>query len=167
MKNLLALVFILLFTSCVTEKGATHFFVNKHPEKLAQLCVAQFPVKETFRPGVPVILRDTIKGDSIQCPPPAVNPTTGQSIPAKVKCPDSTHEKEIIRDTVFRENTAKTAFLESQVKSELTAKIKAQTELNKLSRDYTKLSKDYEALLIAIGVLSVAASVLLFLLLRK
>lgn len=160
MKNVLYLVLIFLFASCVTEKGATNYFVNKHPEKLAKLSATMFPVKETFKPGVPVIVRDTVKGDSIPCPNPVVDPTTGQFTPGKVKCPDSTHETVTIRDTTFIENSAVIAALQFDLKTELTKRVKSETKLE-------GLAKDYRRLFYIIGLLSLIVFVLVILIVRK
>ena len=142
----LLLVIILVMSACVGQKGASNYYLNKYPEKLADLCNQRFPVTETFKPGKPVIIRNTIKGDSIPCPQPVVNSKTGELKSGKVKCPDSTIDTVIIRDTIKLENTARVFVLQHTIK-ELEGKLKNESsKLEKANRDKDDLEKQISSL---------------------
>jgi|GEM_PF-1812749 len=113
-RTLFTLLSILLLTaSCVTvkkQRSRAHDFFREHPEELAELCADRFPPEIRYKPGVPIIKRDTVTvpGDSIPCPE-IINPDTGQKETPKVKCPDckSIHESQSRVDTVYLPNTAR------------------------------------------------------------
>lgn len=91
-KQAIALTVMACFVSCVSvkkQRSRAEEFYRAHPEELAAKCANNFP--PTYKPGKTVDLKpDTVyvKGDSVQCPPPKINPTTGQNYPPqKVACP--------------------------------------------------------------------------------
>jgi hypothetical protein len=139
MKNSLILIVgsILLF-GCVGQKGAIKYYL-KHNDQLSELCAAKFPILERISPGKPVQTIDTLylPGVTIPCPE-VTNPNTGEKSTPMVKCPDQKviHDKTTIRDTVYKENTAKLAALKYStdktivdLQGELQTKITANSEL--------------------------------------
>jgi hypothetical protein len=162
-----AIFLMMLFSSCVTRKGATDYFLNKHPEQLAQLCADKFPVKEFYRPGIPVIIRDTIPGDSIPCPQPKLNLATGKMIPGKVKCPDNVNEKKIVVDTVYLEDQAKLQLLTNE---NLSLVKKYQSEFNKREdkeAELKALQKRHRNCFLTTIILAASQAILLYFLIRK
>jgi len=144
----------LLASACVTQKKVDKYFdrnpeflqvkaeayLNDHPEVLAQKCSEKFPVKEVTKPGKPVIIRDTIPGQTIPCPPSGL-----------VQCPPSTKDSVIIRDTTYLEDTAKLYALEARyrdslqlqfntlqgsINNEFKAKTEVETRLTTLQEKY-------------------------------
>lgn len=111
--SLLILALLIATASCVSvkkQRTRAHEFFREHPEELAELCADRFPPSIEYKPGVPIIQRDTVTvpGDSIPCPE-VINPDTGQKETPKVKCPDckSVIEYQTRTDTVFVANTAR------------------------------------------------------------
>ena len=94
---------------CATQRKAEKFY-DKHPEKLAEKCATEFPVKDSIIKGDSVILFDTLWEtftDTLISEPQVV--TEIKTVPKIVT------KWVTIRDTIIRENTARVAVLGSQI----------------------------------------------------
>ena len=94
---------------CATQRKAEKFY-DKHPEKLAEKCATEFPVKDSIIKGDSVILFDTLWEtftDTLISEPQVV--TEIKTVPKIVT------KTVVVRDTIIRENTAKVAVLSSQI----------------------------------------------------
>lgn len=103
------LVLLVIFGSCATQRKAEKFY-DKHPEKLAEKCATEFPVKDSIIKGDSVILFDTLWEtftDTLISEPQVV--TEIKTVPKIVT------KTVVVRDTIIRENTAKVSVLGSQI----------------------------------------------------
>ena len=94
---------------CATQRKAEKFY-DKHPEKLAEKCATEFPVKDSIIKGDSVVLFDTLWEtftDTLISEPQVV--TEIKTVPKIVT------KTVVVRDTIIRENTAKVAVLSSQI----------------------------------------------------
>lgn len=130
---LVIMILVLIASSCNMEKQAIKFYAL-HPEKFAQKCADAFPVNERVVPGKPEVRTDTVyqKPDSVPCP-------DGKKVP----CPacKSKNTYTTVRDTVFRENTAKVASLDLQLRDQG----KQLVDLQALSHEKDLKLKDKDA----------------------
>lgn len=112
MKRLIFYFLLFLTVSvigCATQRKAEKFY-DKHPEKLAEKCATEFPVKDSIIKGDSVILFDTLWEtftDTLISEPQVV--TEIKTVPKIVT------KTVVVRDTIIRENTAKVAVLSSQI----------------------------------------------------
>lgn len=165
--------FCLILSSCVSQKGVEKYnsrhpeflqvqseaFLNDHPEVLAQKCTEKFPVRERLVQGATVIVRDTIPGPVIPCPPSG-----------NVKCPDSYNKTSSTLDTSYLEDTAKLYALEARYQdslqarqvrfdnkyqSEHDARLKVEMERDRLQVNYNKVSSRLKQLSIGAVLLIV------------
>lgn len=106
----LSLTFLLfLIVGCATQRKAEKFYSN-HPEKLAEKCATEFPVKDSIIKGDSVILFDTLWEtftDTLVSEPKVV--TEIKTVPKIVT------KTVVVRDTIIRENTARVSVLNSQI----------------------------------------------------
>lgn len=106
---LLFLTVSTMVIGCATQKKAEKFY-DKHPEKLADKCATEFPVKDSIIKGDSVVLFDTLWEtftDTLISEPQVV--TEIKTVPKIVT------KWVTIRDTIIRENTARVAVLGSQI----------------------------------------------------
>jgi len=112
MKRLIFYFLLFLTVSvigCATQRKAEKFY-DKHPEKLAEKCATEFPVKDSIIKGDSVFLFDTLWEtftDTLISEPQVV--TEIKTVPKIVT------KTVVVRDTIIRENTAKVAVLSSQI----------------------------------------------------
>lgn len=146
---LLALTLCVL-NSCTTQRKAEKFY-KKHPVELAKACAEKYPVRDTIIKGDTVTTYDTLWGlethvDTLISEPVVMTKIVEKSVPKLVT------KVVAVRDTVVRENTAKTAVLNSQIakleldKKELTVKLQLANEATKRA---TSQKNKYLWLLIA------------------
>lgn len=103
MRSILLLT-LLLFSSCLTEKRASHRVAalkSKYPHVLAQFCVTNYPVQTSTSIEYQFLPGDTqyVPGPLIDCDSAgkAAPPVSGvKLVPIKVPCPPS----KLIRDTI-------------------------------------------------------------------
>ena len=128
----------------------------KHNDQLAELCAAKFPVKEHTVLGTPQIERDTFftPGPTLPCPD-VIDSATGKKTTPVVNCPDTKNvvKKVTIRDTIFREDTAKLtavknssdkalADMQAKYQHELTNNSRLQGKLDSKEKDLQKVQKE-------------------------
>ena len=125
-------IYLLVIPGCATQKKAEKFY-KKHPVELAKVCAEKYPVKDSIIKGDSVVVYDTLWGletrvDTLTAEPVLVTKTVEKVVPKLVTKVVTLH------DTIVRENTAKTAVLNSQIakleldKKELTVKLQLAEE---------------------------------------
>lgn len=107
------LIIILILTGCMTPKKAVDVLSRpKNEPVLSELCAYRFPVKDSIIKGDSVIRFDTLwetYTDTIRTDPQVIIYTDS------IKVPKLVTKTIYVRDTIVRENTAKVAFLNSQI----------------------------------------------------
>lgn len=137
MKRLIFYFLLFLTVSvigCATQRKAEKFY-DKHPEKLAEKCATEFPVKDSIIKGDSVILFDTLWEtftDTLISEPQVI-------IETKL-VPKTVTKWVTIRDTIIRENTARVAVLGSQI-----------AKLNEANRNLVELNADLSQKLVRIS----------------
>ena len=119
---------------CATQRKAEKFY-DKHPEKLAEKCATEFPVKDSIIKGDSVILFDTLWEtftDTLISEPQVV-------IETRI-APKTVTKTVVVRDTIIRENTAKVSVLNSQI-----------AKLNEANRNLVELNADLSQKLVRIS----------------
>lgn len=106
-------IMVLGIFGCATQKKAEKYY-TKHPVKLAEKCAEKFPVKDTYIPGDTVTKYDTLWGietvtDTLISEPQVITEIRTVTVPKIVT------KTNTIRDTVIRENTAKTYILNQEI----------------------------------------------------
>lgn len=125
----------LLNSGCTTAKKATRY-MHEHPEVAAEVCAEMFPVKDTVIKGDSIVVTDTLWGQEIVRDSVTVNDT----VRITTTLPGKTITKTVrVTDTIVRENTARVATLENQLKE-------AIDEGLSLSRDRDHYKSKYEEL---------------------
>lgn len=123
------LIIILFFASCATQRKAEKFY-DKHPEKLAEKCATEFPVKDSIIKGDSVIRFDTLWEtftDTLISEPQVIVET--RIVPKTVT------KTVVVRDTIIRENTARVSVLGSQIAKLNEANQALNTKTHELSQE--------------------------------
>lgn len=129
---LLWAIYILVIPGCATQNKAEKFY-KKHPIELAKICSEKYPARDSLIKGDSVIVYDTLWGfetmvDTLTIEPKVITKTIEKTVPKLVTKVVTLH------DTIIRENTAKTAVLNSKIvkleldKNELIVKLKAAND---------------------------------------
>jgi len=107
MRHLYIVLALLLLSSCMSTEKATGYLKKKGA--LAGLCAEEYPVRESYKPGKPVIVRDTVEkeGKVMECPE-TIDKATGKAYRPKVQCPPQKVVRETVSrtDIIYQENTA-------------------------------------------------------------
>lgn len=105
------LLFLLLFSSCITPKKAVDVLSRPKNEPVAaEFCATKYPVRDSIIKGDSVIRFDTLWGlvtDTLISEPQVIIETK--------YVPKSVTKTITVRDTIVRENTAKVSVLNSQI----------------------------------------------------
>ena len=135
-------IYLLIVPGCATQRKAEKFY-KKHPVELAKVCSEKFPIKDTVIKGDSIILYDTLWGletrvDTLTVEPQVIVKTIEKTVPKLVTKTITLH------DTIYRENTAKTFVLNSQIaKLQLdTAKLNSKLQLANDSTDKAKSQRN-------------------------
>jgi len=104
---------VAMLSSCATQKKAEKFY-KKHPIELAKKCATEFPIREQYIKGDSVTVYDTLWEtetyvDTVVITPEVVTKIVEKTVPKIIT------KTITVRDTVVKENTAKTAVLNSQI----------------------------------------------------
>lgn len=155
MKRLWILLLMATLISCGVEKKIrkAQAVAYQYPQEFASFCSTTYPVIPTYIKGKDSVVyhTETIKGDSIPCPP-----IEGKS--TFVKCPDiKVQYRDVFRvDTIEKENTAKI--------SDLSHKLASVTKYNnKLNDDIEKQKERNRKLLfwlISVSIILIGSIVL-------
>src|SRR5690554_7712177 len=109
--------FILIFLfGCASKRERTEKFLNENPVVFAQLCAINFPVKEEFIEGKPIVDTLIIEIPGIEIPCPEYVDEKGKKQRPTVKCPD-TQKMDIYErntDTIYIENIANVIRFQTQ-----------------------------------------------------
>lgn len=144
---------VLLVSSCATRQEKSFNYYQKNKGELAQLCDEEFPFKEEYIPGIPIIIRDTIFSESeIEIPCPESTPENPKPT---VKCPEIIiKESTKTTDTLKVESQRKIKSLEFEIKN-LKAEIRKKDETIEKQLKKIEKYKNFKAigwiLLIIIG----------------
>src|SRR5690554_290579 len=120
------IIIICFLFGCASKRERAEKFLNENPVVFPQLCAINFPVKEEFIEGKPIVDTLIIEIPGIEIPCPEYVDEKGQKQRPTVKCPD-TQKMDIYErktDTIYKENTANVIRLQTQ-NSLLTEKNKA------------------------------------------
>jgi hypothetical protein len=106
-------IYLLVVPGCATQKKAEKYY-KKHPVELAKVCAEKYPVKDSIIKGDSVTVYDTLWGletrvDTVTITPNVVTKIVEKTVPKLITKLVTVH------DTIVRENTAKTAVLNSQI----------------------------------------------------
>lgn len=136
-------IYLLVVPGCATQKKAEKYY-KKHPVELAKVCAEKYPVKDSIIKGDSVTVYDTLWGletrvDTVTITPNVVTKIVEKTVPKLITKLVTVH------DTIVRENTAKTAVLNSQI-AKLKADItKLEVKLSLAGESLTKMTdkRDY------------------------
>ena len=137
-----AVVLLVVFSSCVTPRKAADVLSRpKNEQILAELCSTRFPVKDSIIKGDSVVRYDTLWGvvtDTVTGDPQVLVYTDTVRVPKLVT------KTITIRDTVIRENTAKTAVLNNWIAALQDVNLKQSETIDELTarRDGYKKQRD-------------------------
>lgn len=106
-------IYLLVVPGCATQRKAEKYY-KKHPVELAKVCAEKYPVKDSIIKGDSVTVYDTLWGletrvDTVTITPDVVTKIVEKTVPKLITKVVTVH------DTIIRENTAKTAVLNSQI----------------------------------------------------
>ncbi len=154
---LLFLTVSTMVIGCATQKKAEKFY-DKHPEKLADKCATEFPVKDSIIKGDSVVRFDTLwetYTDTLILEPQVI-------IETKI-VPKTVTKWVTIRDTIVRENTAKVAVLNnsnrklSEINADLSQKlVRISAERDTFKHERNKWKLRFFLLLFGVGLLYAA-----------
>lgn len=135
-------VLLVVFASCMTPKKAADVLSRpKNEPVLAELCSTRFPVKDSIIQGDSVVRYDTLWGavtDTVTGDPQVLIYTDTVRVPKLIT------KTITIRDTVIRENTAKSAVLNNQIANLQAVNMKLSETISTLTdeRDGYKKQRD-------------------------
>lgn len=132
---------MILLGGCATQKKAEKYY-KKHPVELAKECSEKFPVRDSLIAGDSIFVYDTLWGietytDTLISEPQVITEVKTVTVPKVIT------KTVTIRDTVIRENTAKTYYLNSKIANLSTDKAKLQVKLSDAIERIDKIRSKY------------------------